>query len=87
VEDDMFEHPDHAKEILLRQLRAAVGARIADDTDPETVNAELTERLRRLRWMRPTGTPVPPDRQLGGDVPGETEHRPEEPGAALGIAR
>jgi hypothetical protein len=67
VEDDMLEHPDRLKDILLRQLRGAVGTRIAGGTDPDEVTADLTERLRRLRRMRPGGAVRPATEQTATD--------------------
>lgn len=40
------------RELLLKELRDAVAARMPDGTDPHEMTAELARRLRRIRRMQ-----------------------------------
>lgn len=59
----MGEEPDRVQELLLRELRGAVNAKIDRGADPNDVTADLTERLHRVRQMllnQVTAWPQPP---------------------------
>lgn len=48
----MLARRDKLKELLLRELRGAVSAKIEGGADAEEVTADLTERLRGMRQMQ-----------------------------------
>jgi hypothetical protein len=43
---------ENLQELLLRKLREAIAARLADGADPDETTAELAWRLRRIRTMQ-----------------------------------
>jgi hypothetical protein len=52
-------------EVLTRELRRAVMARLADGADPDVLAQLLAERRQQLRAIEPT-----PERVVGPDDPG-----------------
>jgi hypothetical protein len=61
--DHMSEPTEGLQDLLLRELRAAVSARMKGGADPGEMTADLDRRLRSLREMR-RGT----GRDLGSEV-------------------
>lgn len=48
-------------EMLLHELRGAVAARLEEGADPDAVTVDLTDRIRRVRAMRPDPGACPDD--------------------------
>lgn len=43
---------DRLRELLLRELRGAVAAKVDSGADPDEVTADLVERIRSVRQLR-----------------------------------
>jgi hypothetical protein len=52
LEDEMLGQCDRLRELLLRELRGAVAAKVDSGADPDEVTADLVERIRSVRQLR-----------------------------------
>jgi len=59
---------DPVKKLLHRELRAAYSAKVERGADPDEVTADLTERIRRVRALRPGQDGSAPPRDEAPDA-------------------